>query len=138
MPPTKEGVSELLQKNNPNLKQVHVTFSNGGHVFKEALKRLPAEYQNTIIVIPVGTTAIIDDNLACKVYNVIGDKDWPSRVCNGGESGIESAKERATVEIIEQNETDGVLGGHYFKQPEYQDKISRIINEKIANKYEIY
>jgi hypothetical protein len=69
---------------------------------------------------------------------VIGDKDWPSRVCNGGESGIESAKERATVEIIEQNETDGVLGGHYFKQPEYQQRIVYIINKEIATEYEIY
>jgi hypothetical protein len=129
---------KIIEQNNPNLKQVHVTFSNGGHIFKEALKQLPPEYQNTIIVIPVGTTAIIDDYLACKVYNVIGDKDWPSKVCNGGIKNILEISERTNIDIIRQKETDGVIGGHYFTQPEYQAHIKDIINKEIKNVYEIY
>ena len=54
----------ILDKNNPQLKQVHVTFSNGGYVMKEALKRLPQEYRDTVIVITTGTTAIINEDQA--------------------------------------------------------------------------
>ncbi len=129
---------KILEQGKPNLKQLHITFSNGGHVFNEALKQLSPEQQDTILVITLGTTAIIDENLACKVYNVIGSEDWPSRVCNGGLNGIERAKERADVEVIHQTETDGILGGHYFMQPDYQDKINEYINNEIVNKYEIY
>jgi hypothetical protein len=129
----------IIAKDNPKLKQVHVTFSNGGHVFNEALKRLPSEYRETIIVITTGTTAIIKNGMACEVYNVIGDQDWPSKLCNGGLSGIENAKdEGATVYLIPQEETQTGLGGHYFVQPNYQDRIGVILKTEIIKDYEIY
>ena len=128
----------IIEKGNPKLKQVHVAFSNGGHVFQEALKRLSPQQQQTVIVVTAGTTAIIDEHLACKVYNVIGSKDWPSKVCNGGVGGIEKAKETANVKMIQQTETEGVVGGHYFLQPDYQDKIKGLFVAEIVGEYEIY
>ncbi len=128
----------IIARDNPKLKQVHVTFSNGGHVFREALKQLPPEYQETIVVITTGTTAIIENHLACEVYNAIGDKDWPSKICNKGLAGIEAAKVNAEVEVVKQGETEVGLGGHYFMQQDYQDLISEIINGTIIGKYEIY
>ena len=124
--------NEIIAQDKPNLKQLHVTFSNGGYVFKEALLKLNPEQRNTVIVITTGTTAIIDASLACQVYNVIGDKDWPSQVCNGGRDGIERARGKADVEIISQEEVDFVLGGHYFKQSDYQEKIKSIYQRKIV------
>lgn len=129
---------KIIETGNSNLKQVHVTFSNGGYVFREALKRLTPEERATIIVVTTGTTSIINHDLACVVYNVIGDKDWPSITCNGGIDGIEAAKARANIEMIGQNETKAVLGGHYFIQPEYQDELKTVIKDRISNKYEIY
>ncbi len=128
----------IIEKGNPKLKQVHVAFSNGGHVFKEALKRLTPEQQQTVIVITTGTTAIIDEHLACKVYNVIGSKDWPSILCNGGMRGIENAKKSANITIIEQTDTDGVVGGHYFLQTEYQKSIVNIFKKEVVDEYEAY
>lgn len=129
----------IIEKGNPNLKQVHVTFSNAGHVFNEALKQLPPEYQETIVVITAGTTAIIENHLACEVYNIIGDKDWPSQLCNGGLSKIEKAKNEGTnVYLIPQNETQGVIGGHYFMQQDYQHEISEVLKKEIIIEYEIY
>lgn len=129
----------ILATGNPNLKQVHVTFSNGGYVFKEALKQLLPEYRDTIIVITAGTTSIIENDLAHMVYNMIGSKDWPSQVCNGGMKGIEEAKNNgADVRIIPQTETQTGIGGHYFIQPDYQSEISKFIKKEISNEYEIY
>lgn len=129
----------IIATGKSNLKQVHVTFSNGGYVFREALKQLAPEYRGTIIVIPAGTTAIIENNLAHKVYNVIGDKDWPSISCNGGMDKIEAAKQSgATIEIIPQTEEQPRIGGHYFMQPNYQDAISEFIEDEITADYEIY
>jgi len=127
----------IIKIGNPNLKQLHVTFSNGGYVFHEALKRLPPEYQETIIVITTGTTSIIDEKLAHKVYNVIGDKDWPSLKVNG-DTAIAQATEQGVLEIIPQNETLDGIGGHYSVQPDYQDKIFDITENKIIVKYEFY
>jgi len=128
----------IIKKGNPKLKQVHVTFSNGGYVFKEALKKLPPEYRETIIVITAGTTAIIDEHLACKAYNLIGDKDRPSQLTLGGLGAIEAAKSTADIRIIPQTETDGIIGGHYLLQPDYQDAIQHTIQEKITGTYEVY
>lgn len=138
-----ENLTQIAQNivatGNSNLKQVHVTFSNGGYVFKEALKQLPPEHRDTIIVITAGTTAIIENDLAHKVYNVIGDKDWPSQVCNGGMGGIEAAKQKGTkIEIIPQTEIQTGIGGHYFVQPDYQIEISKFINNELITEYEIY
>lgn len=69
-----------------------MTFSNGGYVFREALKRLSSDERTTIIVITTGTTAIIHDDLACEIYNVVGDKDRPSITSIGGVSAIERSK----------------------------------------------
>lgn len=128
----------ILEKDNPNLKQVHVTFSNGGYVMKEALKRLPPEHRETIILITTGTTAIIDKDQACKVVNFIGDKDWPSQLCNGGMAGIEATRERAKVIIIPQKEIKSLVSGHYSEQPDYQDQISTILEKEVENEFEIY
>lgn len=128
---------KIIETGNPNLKQVHVTFSNGGYVFREALKKLTPEERDTIIVVTTGTTAIIDDDLAHEVYNVIGNKDWPSISCNGGPKGIDNAKDVATIELIPQTETQTVIGGHYFVQPDYQQKVSEILRNEL-NQYEIY
>ena len=71
-------------------------------------------------------------------YNIIGDKDWPSQTCHGGLSGIERKKDTAYIEIIPQTETDGIVGGHYFLQQDYQKEIQNTIKTKIAKEYEIY
>ncbi len=128
----------ILATNNPNLKQLHVTFSNGGYVFKEALKHLTPEERETIIVITTGTTEIIEKDLAHVVYNIIGDKDWPSQICNGGMSGIEAAKDKAEIRMVSQTETKPGLGGHFFMQPDYQKSISETIKNEINEKYEVY
>ena len=128
---------KIIETGNPNLKQVHVTFSNGGYVFNEALKQLTPEEQATIIVVTTGTTAIINDDLAHEVYNVIGDKDWPSISCVGGTKGIDAAKGGATIEFISQTETQAVIGGHYFVQPQYQLRVSEILQYDLKQ-YEIY
>ena len=129
---------EIIKKDNPKLKQVHIPFSNAGHVCNEALKRLTLEQRQTIIIIPVGTTAIIEDSLACKVFNVIGNKDWPSITCNGGLDGIREKSEKATVTIISQEQTQIGVGGHYFMQPDYQNTIKEVIYEEIKGEYEVY
>lgn len=126
----------ILEKNNPNLKQVHVAFSNGAYVFKEALKRLTPEQRDTIVVITTGATALIENDLACEVLNIIGDKDWPSLHCNGGKSGVEFAKRNGVdVQMIEQNEKP--FCGHFFTQDEYQEKIAEFIEDK-KRQYETY
>lgn len=130
------NAQKILEQKNPRLKQVAVTFSNGGYVYQEALKRVPPEYRQTVIAITTGSTAIIDANLAFKTYNVIGDKDWPSKFCNGGESGIEEAKKTAKVEMIEQTETEPGIGGHYFIQSDYQKRVADILMEDIFPNYE--
>jgi len=127
----------IIKTNKPNLKQLHVTFSNGGYIFNEALKQLPPEYQETIIVITTGTTAIIDKKLAHKVHNLIGDKDWPSLTVNGAKA-VEQAKEKGILEIIPQNETLWGIGGHYAIQPDYHDEVSNFAKKEIIGKYEIY
>ena len=128
---------EIKASNNPNLKQVHITFSNAGYVFDESLQRLPEEYRDTIIVITAGTTQIIGDNAAHKVYNLIGEKDWPSITCNGGRASIEKAKNWASIRWVPQNETKFGIGGHYNNQSDYQKRISEIINDEIKGNYEI-
>ena len=90
-------------------------------------------------MITAGTTAIIKNDLAHKAYNLIGDKDLPSQVSNGGMKGIKAAKEKgAHIRIIPQNETQTVVGGHYFMQPDYQRSISECIKEEIIGEHEIY
>lgn len=128
----------IIAKGNPNLKQVCVPFSNGGYVMNEALKKLTPEQRNTVVVITAGSTTVIKDGMACETYNIIGDKDWGSRICNGGTKGISRASENANIIPIEQHETDALTGGHYFKQPEYQQEILKTIKQKVTNKYEIY
>ena len=128
---------QIINENNPKLKQVHVAFSNGGYVIKEALKQLPPEYQQTVVVITAGTTATLENGSACQVYDLIGSKDWPSKVCNGGKTGIQEASETATIIPVKQTETQFLIGGHYFTQPEYLEKIADLITKKIATEYEI-
>ncbi len=128
----------IIKQGNPNLKQLHVTFSNGGYIFNEALKQLPSEYRETIIVVTTGTTKIVDYDSAHKVYNIIGDKDKGSQLCNGGLSGIEKAKDRTDVRVIPQTETQKWVGGHYFIQPNYQEAILDYLKDEVINKYEIY
>ena len=133
------GIAQkILEENNPRLKQVHVAFSNGGHVLNVAIQRLPKEYRDTIIVITVGTTKIIDRDTAHKAYNIIGKKDLACRLSNGGKKGIKAAKQNASVVVIPQEETQGLIGGHYFSQPEYQETILKIFERCIADFYEIY
>lgn len=128
----------IIEQKNPNLKQVHVTFSNGGHIFNEALKQLPPEYQETIIIITTGTTAIVEKSLAHNVYNIIGDKDKGSLISNGGLSEVEKAQEDERVVLIEQKETQDWIGGHYFMQPDYQEAILNHLKKNVSGNYEIY
>jgi len=132
-----DKAKKILEQNNPKLKQLYVTFSNGGYPMNEALKQLSPEYRNTVLVITVGTTTIIDKDRACKVYNIIGTKDLPSKMCNGGEKGILAAKEKAEIEMVPQTEAQFGTGGHYFLQSDYQKKIRQIIKEEIMGEYEI-
>lgn len=128
----------IIEQDNPNLKQVHVTFSNGGYIFNEALKKLPPRYRETIIVVTTGTTAIIDRDLAHKVYNIIGDKDKGSQLCNGGLNRVKTAQEDGKVNLIPQTTAQEWIGGHYFMQPDYQEAISDYLIDEVINKYEIY
>jgi RHS repeat-associated protein len=128
---------EVISSNNDNLKQVHVSFSNAGFVLNEALPQLTPEQRDTIILITAGTTQIIGKNAAHKVYNLIGNKDWPSIVCNGGRGSIERAKDWASVKFVPQNKTQFGIGGHYNNQPDYQNSIRGIINDHIKGSYEI-
>jgi hypothetical protein len=132
------SANEIIAMGNPNKKQMYVPFSNGGHVSKEALKRLTPEQRDTIIIFPIGTTDIIEDCWAHLVINIIGDKDWPSINCNGGIDKIMEKSSEATILMIPQNETKLGVSGHYFVQPEYQEEIQRLINLEIKGVYEIY
>jgi|GEM_PF-3358769 len=128
----------ILEQNNPNLKQVHVVFSNAGHVMNEALKRLPEEYRNTIILISAGSTVLINKKSGChKVYNIVGDQDSASQTCIGKDK-LREALETGEVRIIKQTETKAIIKGHYSIQPEYLKEISNIIDKEITKEYEIY
>lgn len=130
---------EIIKENDPNLKQVHVIFSNAGYVVNEALQRLPEEYRNTIIPIAVGTTKIIENDAAHQVYNLIGEKDWASRICNGYfKSLTRSMNPNADIKFIPQSETQAGVRGHYFQQPDYQKSVKEIINMEIIGIYEIH
>jgi hypothetical protein len=123
---TKEA-QRILTRGCAGEKQEHVAFSNGGYVFKEALKQLPQAYRDTVVVVTVGSTAIIESGLAYRAYNLIGDKDWPSRLCNGGEAGLLKKAALAQIEIVPQEEVRRGIGGHYFVQPQYQMAIAKIL-----------
>lgn len=70
-----KNAKEILSQNNPRLKQVHVLFSNASFPGRESLLLLPQEYRDTIIIISAGPTTLIENKLAHKVYNLIGEKD---------------------------------------------------------------
>lgn len=42
------------------------------------------------------------------------------------------------VEFVKQNETKLGVFGHYFEQPDYQDRIAEHISDDIRGTYEIY
>lgn len=128
---------EILKRNNEKLKQLHVTFSNGGHVFREALKRLPLKLRDTIILITVGSTVAVEDDLACKIYNVIGDKDQGSITCNVWDDTMGLAPKAVNRRRISQMSVESIVGGHYFEQPQYQECIKEII-QTIQSEYEIF
>lgn len=93
----------------------------------------------TIIVVTAGSTQIIEPNLAHLVHNIVGDKDWCSQICNGGKSAINSARNKGVpVEIIHQMETETGVGGHYFIQPEYQQRITEYLKDSVFGTYKIY
>ena len=127
---------DILKENNPLLKQVHVLFSNASYPFREALQRISPEARETVIAISAGPTTMIENHLAHKAYNIIGEKDWPSRICNGlVKSFIE--RENAIVQFIEQHETKLGVFGHYFEQPQYQEYMRTILNDN-REIYEIH
>ncbi|PIS02052.1 MAG: hypothetical protein COT85_07905 [Chlamydiae bacterium CG10_big_fil_rev_8_21_14_0_10_42_34] len=127
---------EIILENNPNLKQICVTFSNGAAVLKETLQRMPQAYRDTVIAIPVGPTIIIDKTLAAEVYTIIGDKDGLSLLCNGGLRSVMKKAEDSYVRVIPQKEM--IFGGHYFIQEQYQKQIKTVIAKEILPKYEIH
>jgi hypothetical protein len=127
----------ILFKNNPNLKQVHVTFSNAGFVFNEALKTLPKEIKDTVICITAGTTHIIPNQRAHRVYNLIGSEDLPSKLCVGSIIGLNIANRSSNIEEIEQKSAL-LFGGHFFLQEEYQLRIKEIIEKEIQPFFAIY
>lgn len=130
---------EILEQKNDKLKQVHIVFSNAGYVMNETIKQLPQEYKDTMIVIAVGPTTILNDDLGChKVYNIVGDKDWPSKLCNGGDKGLREAEQNADIKTIKQTETEPLVGGHYFVQQDYQKEIKKVMEDNVIGQYEIY
>ncbi len=132
-----EKADKILKEGNPNLKQVHVSFSNASYSLSKALERLSAEQRSTVVLISVGPTKIIENDLAHHVYNVIGNKDYPSKLCNGYfKSVIE--RENANVRFIPQEQTKPFVFGHYFEQPDYQSMVELIISKEISGDYEIY
>ena len=132
-----KNAKEILSQNNPRLKQVHVLFSNGTYPFREALLTIPQNYRDTVIVLSAGPTTLIENELAHRVFNMIGEKDWPSRMCTGLFKSFIDRK-GFKVEFIEQNETKLGVFGHYFEQAQYQKKIADRINKNIRGVYEIY
>ncbi len=132
-----KNAQAILLENNPRLKQVHVLFSNASFSFREALRALPTEYQDTIIVLSEGPTTLIESNLAHRVFNIIGDQDWPSRMCTGLIKPLIDRK-GFDVEFIPQKETQWGVIGHYFEQPQYQKQLAEHIQGDIGRTYEIY
>ncbi len=129
---------EILKLNNPLRKQVHITFSNGVSVMEEILKNLSPAQRNTVILIPVGPTKIVDEKLAFKVYPLFGDKDWPSHACNGGLKNVMKMCEAGKAKMVFQKETQPLISGHYILQPEYQVDIKGTIIKEIQPNYEIH
>ncbi|MBS0624510.1 MAG: hypothetical protein JSS32_00495 [Verrucomicrobia bacterium] len=127
----------ILAQNNPNLKQVHGAFSNGSYVMSEAVKNLTPEQRSTLVIITVGPTKIIENCMGATVINIVGKKDWASLSCIGGEKGIKNLSETSTIHLIDQFETEGFTGGHYFKQNEYQKEIKNTISQ-LKNNYEFF
>lgn len=128
----------ILGKNNDRCKQVHVGFSHASHIYSEALSRLTPSQRDTVIAVMVGPTELVNQGLAHKVYNIIGDKDWPSILCNGGREAIDRAVDRREASLIPQYETKPVIRGHYFQQPDYQNEIQYTIFTKLKGTYEIH
>jgi RHS repeat-associated protein len=128
------NADKIIALNDPSVKQVHVTFSNASYPMRESLLTLSPEQRDTVILISTGPTTLIERHLAHKVYNIIGDKDWPSRIC----SGSFIPRKSIDVDIIPQTETKPGILGHYATQPEYQDFIKDVIKKEIKGIYEMY
>jgi RHS repeat-associated protein len=129
---------KIISKGSADSIQLIIGFSKGCDVLGEVLSRMSSEYRQTAIVIAVGPTRALERNLGREVYNIIGDKDDASKICNGGLWGIEKAKEVANIDYITQTETQFGVGGHYFQQKDYQRHIKTIVNDNIRGKYEVY
>lgn len=126
------AAEDILSKNNNRLKQVHIAFSNGAYVYQQALENLTPKQRDTMIVMGVGGTTILNQNLAHRVYNFVGTKDYASQLCNG----FKRSQRKAAV--VPQKDFSWGTGGHYFEQPQYIEKIVDTINEQIKGNYEIY
>ncbi len=61
-----------------------------------------------------------------------------SGLCNGGMREVGKASESAHVMVIPQTETEGIVGGHYFLQTDYQNKAKYIFETEIVNRYDVY
>jgi hypothetical protein len=136
----KSIAKDILSKNDPNLKQLHVTFSNGGFIFNRALERLTSEERGTIVVITLGTTEIISSDLACEVCNVFGSQDWESLMINGGPNNIIelSSKKDGSIYFIEQKNVSRYLRGHEFLQADYLEDLRERIKNVLSKKYRFY
>jgi RHS repeat-associated protein len=132
----KNNAEEILKEDSPRIKQVHLLFSNASYPFREALRSLSFEEQDTIIIVSCGPTTFIENSLAHRVYNIIGEKDWPARFCHGLFKGF-MGRDDVNIEFIEQTETKPGVFGHYFEQPDYQNEILKNMH-KIKNEYDIY
>jgi hypothetical protein len=136
----KSIAKDIIAKNDPTLKQLHVTFSNGGFIFNKALERLTPDERATIVVITLGTTKIISSDLACEVCNIMGSQDWESLMLNGGPNQIIelSLKNDESIRFIEQTNVSRYLRGHKFLQEDYQRELRERIKNVLSKKYRFY
>ena len=128
---------EIIATGRQDIKQLHIPFSNGGAELNEILSKLPQAYQDTVIVINVGTTQITDPGLAHKVFTLIGDKDWPSLTSNGGMGNVLERARNENIQIVSQDETLPVVSGHYYVQPDYLNSVKNVITDQVLPFYEL-
>lgn len=129
---------EIMANKSAHTVQFHIAFSNAGYVLNQSLQKLPEDYQNTIALFALGTTELVDRNLAMFVLNIIGDKDKASQICNGGIGSILKAQEKSNVNIIEQTEIKSFIRGHYVVQPDYQKRTKVNFDKFVKDTYEIH
>jgi hypothetical protein len=131
-----DRAEQILKKNNPKLKQLHIIGDDVGTVMNTAIERLPQKYRETMIVIFLRPIIAIDESSGCcKVYNIIGDKDCCLKMRCENLSGPTS---NMHIETVPQTEAESQIRGQCMMQSKYLRKVSQIILQEVSKNYEIY